>query len=93
MIRALVLVLMVSACAQAETPPPAMGEGQCRAEPAAGMIGRKMSDEAGQRALVLTGAAKVRWVRPGQAITMDYRTDRLNIHLDEKDRITRFSCG
>ncbi|MBK8629638.1 MAG: hypothetical protein IPN84_05380 [Sphingomonadales bacterium] len=52
-----------------------------------------MSDEAGQKARALAGAGMVRWVRPGQAVTLDYRTDRLNIMLDDKDRIASLSCG
>jgi hypothetical protein len=35
----------------------------------------------------------MRWLEPGAIVTQDYREDRLNIHLDEKDRIVRFNCG
>ena len=35
----------------------------------------------------------VRIVRPGQAVTMDYRPDRLTVEVDRRDRITRISCN
>lgn len=55
-----------------------------------------MRDLVGQPASVLDGMvlpADTRIVRPGMAVTMDYRPDRLNIDLDEDDRILRLSCG
>ena len=90
---ALPITLMATACTPTERIPEAGAGRACKAEAAASLIGRKMSDETGQKACALAGAGMVRWVRPGQAVTMDYRTDRLNIMLDEKDRITRFTCG
>jgi len=38
-------------------------------------------------------ARTVRVVRPGDAVTMDHRPDRLNIQLDGQDRIAQFRCG
>jgi hypothetical protein len=35
----------------------------------------------------------VRVLRPGTAMTMDYRPDRLNIHLDERDDVVGLSAG
>ena len=36
---------------------------------------------------------RARIIRPGQAVTMDYIAARLNLDLDEQDRITRIWCG
>jgi len=36
---------------------------------------------------------KTRVIAPGTAVTKDYRPDRLNIHLDGSNVITRLSCG
>lgn len=36
---------------------------------------------------------RVRWIRPGTAITQDYRPDRLNIILDEDGRVMTMRCG
>lgn len=35
----------------------------------------------------------LRVIRPGDAVTKDYRTDRLNITLDGDEVITRIWCG
>lgn len=35
----------------------------------------------------------MRVIRPGDAVTKDYREDRLNIDLDAQDRITGIWCG
>lgn len=40
-----------------------------------------------------SGARHVRVLRPGDAATMDYRIDRLNIRLDDNDRISALGCG
>ncbi len=34
-----------------------------------------------------------RIIRPGEAVTMDYREDRTNIELDGNDRVVRVYCG
>jgi len=36
---------------------------------------------------------KVRVIGPGQAVTMDYLPDRLNIQVDEANTIRKFTCG
>ncbi len=35
----------------------------------------------------------LRVIRPGQAVTMDYSTDRVNIEVDEANRIRRVYIG
>ncbi len=34
-----------------------------------------------------------RIIRPGQVVTMDYDPERLNVQLDDDDRIVSVSCG
>ncbi len=36
---------------------------------------------------------KLRVIKPGQALTMDYNEDRLNVVVDDKGLITRISIG
>ena len=95
--RALAALLFLSGCTavSADEPPvPAQGSGgTCNAAPAQGLIGRQSTPELGAEAQRLTGAARMRWIRPGQMVTMDYREDRLNIDLDEQGRITGLRCG
>ncbi|MGF1550582.1 MAG: I78 family peptidase inhibitor [Sphingomonadaceae bacterium] len=90
-------MLMTSAC----TPPPdegpedipVRGAGSCDADAAGELIGKPASEALGQRALELSGAAALRWIQPGQMVTMDYREDRLNIELDEANRVKALRCG
>jgi len=35
----------------------------------------------------------IRVIRPDEAVTQDFRTDRLNVELDAEDNITRIYCG
>jgi uncharacterized protein involved in copper resistance len=39
------------------------------------------------------GVAAIRVIRPDQAVTQDFRPDRLNVELDAEDNITRVYCG
>lgn len=43
--------------------------------------------EAGQE------VASIRVIRPGEAVTKDFRPDRLNVELDEEGKVTRVYCG
>lgn len=82
--------LALAGCATA----PADGEpAACRGDRAASLVGQAATSEAGAEAMRLTGARMLRWIRPGDAVTMDYRPERLNVHLDAQGRIARFDCG
>ena len=43
--------------------------------------------------LAASGAKTLRWVAKGMMVTMDYRGDRLTIHLDAANRVERANCG
>lgn len=73
--------------------PPAMGNGECDAGAAQGLVGETASAETGQQALSLTGARQLRWGPPDTAFTMDYRPDRLNVIYDRAMTITQVTCG
>jgi len=36
---------------------------------------------------------RIRTIKPGDAVTMDYRSDRLNIEIGEDGRIKQLRCG
>jgi Peptidase inhibitor I78 family len=65
----------------------------CNAAAVQGMVGQTATQTLGAEAVRTSGARTMRWIRPGEAVTMDYRTDRLNVHLDAQNRITQVSCG
>jgi hypothetical protein len=78
--------------AKATTPyPPRLA--QCQADPGQRFVGQAASEDIVEQAKTATGANSVRVLKPGMAATMDFRDDRLNLHLDEHDVIVKVSCG
>ena len=98
MLTALGAALALTACAA--TPPPedqvpeygATGK-TCNAARAQHLVGRAGTAELAREALRLTGAGTMRWLKPGQVVTMEYRADRLNIDLDAQGRVKAVRCG
>jgi hypothetical protein len=88
------LALATMACAPTRTPagtdPVA---GSCDATRLGDLVGRPFSAGLRADALRRSGARTARVIRPGDVVTMDYRGDRLNIHLTADDRAERFTCG
>ncbi|MBX3506821.1 MAG: hypothetical protein KF895_15175 [Parvibaculum sp.] len=39
------------------------------------------------------GVATIRIIRPGTAVTKDFRPDRLNVDVNEEEIVTRIYCG
>lgn len=82
--------LVLAGCAPAI--PPGEGGG-CDAAKAQSFVGEPESAEIAERARKKSGARTVRWLRPGQIVTMEYRGDRLNLELDAKRKIIAIRCG
>lgn len=40
-----------------------------------------------------TGSDRVRVIRPGMAVTMDWREDRVNLEVDADNRVLTVRCG
>jgi hypothetical protein len=78
--------------AKATTPyPPRLA--QCQADPGQRFVGQAASEDIVEQAKTATGANSVRVLKPGMAATMDFRDDRLNLHLDDHDVIAMVTCG
>jgi len=91
---AILAALAVAGCAPAPAPGDAgPAASQCDAARLGGLVGRAFSDSVRTEALRRSGARTARVIRPGDAVTMDYRADRLNIHLTAQSRVERFACG
>jgi hypothetical protein len=90
LIAALALSLPACATTPIEEGPAASG---CRAEAAAALVGLAATAALGAEALRLSAARRLRWIRPGDMVTMDYSQERLNIHLDPAGRVERLACG
>ena len=86
-------IILLTALAAACVAVPDESVGACRAEGLDDLVGRQATTELGAEAIRRSGARSLRWIQPGDVVTMDYREDRLNIHLDGRNRVDRLICG
>ena len=94
--RLVAVALLLTGCTPMMTPEvqPAVGEeGRCDLTRLQPLVGREGNAELGAEALRLSGAVALRWKPPGAVVSMDFRTDRLNVELDAAGRVTGFGCG
>ena len=68
-------------------------DGTCRNVSLDRFNGRIGNAATGAEMLRLSGARTIRWVQPGQMVTMDYNPQRLTVHLATGFVIQRASCG
>ena len=85
------VVLLLAACATPQATPPMTG--QCNADAAQRHVGHAATAEMIEAARKDAGADRVRTLRPGQAVTMEYLAGRLNLYLDASGNIERIACG
>ncbi len=71
----------------------AAASGACHADPVQWAIGQEATSETMGRVWRESHAGLIRPISPGQAVTMDYRADRVNVELDAGNRIVRIHCG
>lgn len=83
-------MLSLAACATAEAPPVA---GQCNADAANNYLGKAADAATIEAARNAAGAERVRTIKPGQMVTMEYLEGRLNLYLDASGNIERIACG
>ena len=80
--------------APAPAPDPADAAAQCDADAAQSYIGQDASEATVAEAKATAGATgALRVIKPGQAVTMDFRADRLNVEVDDGNAIVRITCG
>jgi hypothetical protein len=91
------LSLMMSGCTSAPVteaaPPKVGGSGTCAADKVQWAIGQEGVQATMGRVWRESGAGLIRPISPNQAVTRDYRPDRVNVELDAKNVITRITCG
>lgn len=68
-------------------------EGECDAAPAQRYVGQKADSTVVQAALTATRAKQVRVIKPDMMVTMDFRSDRLNVRVDDDGKIIAITCG
>ncbi|MCL1636051.1 I78 family peptidase inhibitor [Luteimonas sp. SX5] len=83
--------------AAAETtpsPPPAADVAKrCDAANAQWAVGKPADQTLIDKAVSDSGSQTVRVIKPGEAVTMDFREDRLNIEVDAENNVATVRCG
>lgn len=69
--------------------------GTARCDPAVldRLVGQTASQAVVDKAVRDAGAKHARVVKPGMAVTMDYREDRLTLNVDDNNVIERAGCN
>lgn len=89
-IALIIPLLLLAGCIEPDAPAPqspAVGTDQCGAAPLQGLVGQPKAMLA---RMELPQGSRI--IGPKQAVTMDFRADRLNIETGSDDRITRIGC-
>lgn len=69
------------------------GHTRCEATAAEFAVGKKASPELLEQARTRAGAQYARFLKPNDMITLEYRSDRLNLNTDAGLVVTRVNCG
>lgn len=72
---------------------PAAPPATCNAAAAQFAVGQSFGPALERELRTRSGASVVRWLSPGQAVTMEFNPARLNLTLDDRSRITKAGCG
>jgi len=73
-------------------PPPATADG-CGADKLADYLNQLPTAEVTARIGQTVGHDRIRTIKPGDMVTQDFRSDRLNVEIGEDGRIKRVRCG
>jgi hypothetical protein len=69
------------------------GGGKCIAKLGQQWVGRPATFENGKKVIVATKSATFRWAAPGKALTTDVDLNRVTVHYDASQTITKVVCG
>ena len=76
-----------------EIPPPAFGEGQCDSKRVQTFVGKESNAGTTDQIRRQSNSRVARVITPESAVTMDYRSDRVNVTLGRGRQIARINCG
>ena len=89
--------IFLAACAGYGSSPepvqPPTSAGTCNADNTAEFVGQEATAAVGAAIQARTGASIFQWVGPDQAVTMDYRPERVRVAYDMGFVIERITCG
>ena len=92
----LVAFLALSGCGTTQSvkePVVEAGHTRCDAKAADFVIGQKASSQLLEQARIKAGAQEARILLPSDIMTLEYRSDRLNLNAENNAIITRVNCG
>lgn len=69
------------------------GHSRCDASAAQFTVGKPSSPALREQAKVKAGAQTARALGPNDMVTLEYRSDRLNLNTDQAGIVTRVNCG
>ncbi|SMF25317.1 MULTISPECIES: I78 family peptidase inhibitor [unclassified Pseudomonas] len=72
---------------------PAGNDGRCEASGADFAIGKPGSPDLLEQARKASGSQMARMLKPHDVVTLEYRSERLNLNVDEQGVVTRVNCG
>lgn len=87
------LALLAGCSSQPASQSTAEISGDCNVDNLSGVLGQIASAERIEQTQQQANAKFLRVLAPGDAATLDYNPQRLNIHIDESETITRLTCG
>jgi len=95
---ALAAAVALSACmsGRADQSLPGMGPDDCGASTLTGRIGQPVVQGAGGTSIggvAVNAPGTIRVIAPGQAVTQDYSSSRLNLDVDASGNLVRPWCG
>lgn len=93
LIVALALTMFAAAACAPVAPLPGVPTGECSAKNLGDLVGHSATPALVNRAKRRAGDSVARILRPGQVVTMEYLNGRLNVNVDEKNRVKSFTCG
>ena len=88
--------LVLAGCSTPQTdkaPVAEGGHGRCEANAAEFAVGKQATRELLEQARTRSGAQTARVLGPHDVVTLEYRSDRLNLNADENAVVTRVNCG
>jgi len=74
-------------------PAPADNGGRCEAGRADFTIGKQATPALLEQARKASGSQLARILKPHDVITLEYRSERLNLNVDDHGVVTRVNCG
>jgi hypothetical protein len=88
--------VLLASCSTAPATPIVHGQTPghtCKTNGTDRFIGQLRSNEVAEAIKRVSNAAVLRWAPPGVMLTMDYREDRVTVHLNPAHKITEIRCG